>query len=195
MRIAQLLILIILSSYGFAQRFLEINKEELSYTISYFGNNLWNEGMRLGVESPKDQFTKTKKGKDLEILKSYSASLNGYRDNGAHTGVFITAGWSKKKLYPNRFNISSSLEPMGVYRSFLPETYKVDEDGEINKVFLPGRFYLASSASAGIGRVNKKKPDNGWHARVNVTALYPYSRAIVPLVNIELGYHFKINTK
>lgn len=165
-----------------------------TYRLSYFGNNLWNEGLNAGVEYPQLKITKNnKKGKQRTITKSRSANVNFYHDNGSHSALFITMGWSKRKVFPNRFNFTSSAEPIGLYRSFLPETYKVKDDGSIKKVFLPGRFYLAPSLSAGFGRVGKLRPENGWYARVNLTTLMPYNRSIMPLVNVEFGYHFKLN--
>jgi hypothetical protein len=104
--------------------------------------------------------------------------------------VFITAGWFRKKFLKNRWNLSTSLEPIGLYRSFLPETYEVDDNGEVSKVTLPGRFYLSPSASAGIGRLSKENPDNGWFLRANINTLFPYNRVFMPLFNVDLGYHF-----
>jgi len=182
-----LLCLVLLSSLSVAQE----TSPEYIINIGYFGNNLWNEGFRLGVEKPRDTFTKTnKRGKERTIARSYSANFNLYHDTDSHTGVFITAGWSRKKFLKNRWNLSTSLEPIGLYRSFLPETYEVDDNGEVSKVMLPGRFYLSPSASAGIGRLSKENPDNGWYLRANVTTLFPYNRVFMPLFNVDLGYHF-----
>lgn len=182
-----LLYLILLSGISMAQD----NSSNYTVNVGYFGNNLWNEGFRLGLEKPRDTYTKTNKsGKERTIVRSYSANLNLYHDSDSHTGVFITAGWSRKKHLNNRWNFSTSLEPIGLYRSFLPETYEVDDNGDVSRVSLPGRFYLSPSASAGFGRVSKENPDNGWYARANITTLFPYNRVFMPLFNIEFGYHF-----
>jgi hypothetical protein len=166
------------------------------YSVAYFGNNLWNEGLNLGIEKLRDDSTKTtKRGKTRQIQKSYAANIGFYNDTKSHLGLFVGAGWSKRKIFQNRFNFTTTAQPIGLYRSFLPETYKVKDNGEVKKVFLPGRFYLAPSVSAGIGRMGRWNEDNGWYTRVNVMTLFPYSRAIVPLINVEFGYHFAIKPK
>lgn len=176
--------------------YAEAQVSNYHYSVAYFGNNFWNEGLNFGIEKQRFDTVKiTKRGNTRSIQKNYAVNLGFYNDTKSHLGVFATAGWSKRKIFNNRFNFTSAAQPIGIYRSFLPETYKVQEDGDVKKVFLPGRFYLAPSVSAGIGRMGKWNPDNGWYTRVNVTALLPYSRAIVPLVNVEFGYHFAIKPK
>ncbi len=192
MRFSFSLILLLFVFSAIAQKQIS----DYRYSIGYFGNNLWNEGVNVGMEKLRSDTTYfNKKGKTRTVNKNYAANFGFYNDSESHLGMFLTAGWSRRKMLKNRFNPTSSLQPLGIYRSFLPETYKVNEDGEVRKVFLPGRFYLAPNVSAGIGRMGRWHPDNSWYVKLNITTLLPYSRAIVPLVNIEFGYHFNINSK
>lgn len=43
-----LLYLIVLSGFSVAQR----RNPDYTLNVSYFGNNLWNEGFRIGLEKP-----------------------------------------------------------------------------------------------------------------------------------------------
>ncbi len=166
------------------------------YSMSYFGNNLWNEGFNFGIEKLRYQYPKeNKRGKERTIVKSYSVNIGFYNDTGSHLGAFVVGGWEFRKIFGNRFNLTAALQPFGIYRSFLPETYKVKDNGEIKKVLLPGRMFLSPSVSAGFGRMGRWNPDNGWYTRLNIMTLLPYNRALLPLMNIEFGYHFTINPK
>lgn len=174
--------------------FSQINPKAFTYTVSYFGNNLWNPGLKFGAEMPKNENTITnKKGKERSILNNYAADIGFYRDGGSHVGVFLGAGWQRKKVFNKRFFITMEGKPLGFYRSFLPETYKVEDDGSIKKVGLPGRFYFAPSVSAGFGIAGKKDTERALFAKVHVITLLPYNTYIMPLLNIELGYQFNLS--
>lgn len=171
----------------------QIQVKDLSYSISYLGNNLWNPGFKLGAIAPKtSQIKSNKKEKKRTIQTNYIGSLGFYHDQNSHSGVFVHAGWQRKKIYSNRFFIAWEGKPLGIYRSFLPETYKVAEDGSVTKVSIPGRFYLAPSASAGIGFVDRLNPNQGLFAKVNMMLLLPYNTYVMPLLNVEFGYQFTL---
>ena len=175
---------------------IEDKKPNHQYSVSYFGNNLWNEGLNFGVEKRKYHIPKVnKRGKESNIIKGYALNLGFYNDTDTHLGAFIVAGWTFKKVTRSRFNLTTSLQPFGLYRSFLTETYKVSDNGDIRKVFLPGRMYFAPSVSAGFGRVGRLNPENGWYTRMNIMTLLPYNGALLPLLNVEFGYHFVIKFK
>ena len=162
-----------------------------SYSASYFGNNVWNEGLNFGIEKHRYSYPKSNnREKERTIVKSHVLNVGFYNDSGSHLGMFAVAGWGTKKVFANRFNLQTNLQPIGIYRSFLSETYKVKNNGDIKKVILPGRYYLSPSISLGFGRVGKRNPKNGWYSRVNLMTLLPYNKAILPLLNVEFGYHF-----
>ena len=165
------------------------------YHLSYFGNNLVHGGLKVGMEFPKRSFEQiTRTGKTRTIRNSYRADLGCYHHNNNHLGLFVNAGWQRTKIFSNRFFWTVSANPLGLYRSFLPKTYRVDEEGNVQRVFLPGRVYLAPSVSAGIGRVGKRHPERGWFVKGTVITLLPYNTYLMPLLNVEFGYHFSFQS-
>jgi len=168
-------------------------EDGIHYTVGYFGNNGWNPGLKLGVQCLKSSKLKEhKSGKERVIETSYGADLGCYKDPRSHLGVFLNGGLERRKIYENRVYMVSSLNPIGVFRSFLPATYQVDDSGDITKVSLAGRWYFAPAASWGIGRNSKKNPLRGWYTKAHLMLLMPYNTYILPLLNWELGYRFTL---
>lgn len=156
--------------------------------MSYLGNNLWNPGVKLALDTElSQQKLQSPQGKEKSLHKSHRLDAGFYVDPGSYTGLFINAGWQRKTIYPKRYFISWAANPVGLFRSFLPETYQVSPNGEIDKVALPGRLYLAPSFQAGVGRISGRHPNRSYFARLNMIILLPYNTFIMPLLNIELG--------
>ncbi len=189
-------IALIFLSIQFTCTNLSAQNQDLHYTFSYYGNNLWNEGFALSVEklSNVDSLS-NKRGKSFIKMKSHAVSIGMYNDSGSHTAMFISAGWQWRKITTSRWNWIYAVQPFGVYRASYPEAYKVNDDGSVNEIFLPGRNYLAPCISAGFGRMGRWNPKNGWQARIHLMTLLPYNKTILPLLNFELGYHFSIQSK
>jgi len=165
----------------------------LSLELSYLGNNFWNPGLKASLDA--GIYTAaiiTSKEKTRSLQKSHRLDIGFFADPGSYRGLFINAGWQRKTIYPNRFFISWAANPIGLFRSFLHETYEVSPDGEISKVTLPGRLYLAPSFQTSLGRVSKKHPDRSCFARLNMILLIPYNTFIMPLLNVEVGCTFPL---
>jgi hypothetical protein len=167
-----------------------------TYHLSYFGNNLWNPGLEAGVILPRQRATKSLLDKrDRKIHKNHIIDLGFYLDPGSHLGLFAHAGWQRKSIFPSRYFISYAASPIGLYRSFLPATYAVNDVGAVEKVRLPGRSYFAPSLQASLGRVSKKDPEKGIYLQAEIITLMPYNTYILPLLNISIGYHFPLGSK
>lgn len=86
------------------------------------------------------------------------------------------------------------LSPLGTFYSLLPETFEVDELGEVTQVGFPRRVYFAPSIHL----------EKGWspaalkgflHAGGQLMFLMPYNTSVLPLVFIELGYSIPLNSQ
>ena len=160
----------------------------------YFGNNVWNKGLSLSANKLKSTdsvnclFHKRQKW----IEKNHQLTLGFYNDQDAYSALFVNVGFYKKRHRTKRWIYLTELKPIGLYRSFLPNTYEINEAGNVSKVTLPGRLYYAPSASLGLGRYTKKHPKNYWHADANMMVLLPYNTYVMPLVNLQIGYNFSL---
>ena len=174
------------------------DKEALTYSIAYFGNNIANPGLKFETNSPIIIKTKEiQKKKKLRIHKhrlNWDGSLGFYWDPMSHVGVFTNYGVNYEEIFTKGFKYQIGLNPVGYLRTFLPETYEVDENWNVKKVFLPGRSYYAPSFSIGIGKLRHDKRLSEWFINLNSILLLPYNTGFVPLVNLEFGYKFKFLT-
>lgn len=113
-----------------------------------------------------------------------------YLDPGSHAGLFSNAGISYRRTSGKGRNRLIALNPAGVYRSFLAETYSYDNQGDVNRVTLPGTLYYAPAFSLGTGKFTDHSSHSGWFAQVTVITLVPYNHWIMPLINLEAGIMF-----
>ncbi|MEM7367479.1 MAG: hypothetical protein AAF587_02690 [Bacteroidota bacterium] len=149
--------------------------------LSYYGNNLWNPGLKVGLEKAISQ-DKT------WVLNS---DLGFFHDPGTQLGLFHSYGILKRRTGSKGFHAQLGISPLSVYRSFLSETYEVSSSGAVERVRLPGRTYLAPVLTGGIGSRWQKPPIEAWFLNLHGMILMPYNTFILPLLNVEVGLRFK----
>jgi len=120
----------------------------------------------------------------------YSTNFNNQTDNGLHSYYGLI--WRKTNSKGWQRNIE--LNPLGYYRSFLPETFEVKGD-EASKVRFPGRSYYAPSFTFGIGRLRKGKTRSGWYLNFNYTLRAPYNAGALPAFSLQYGHRFNFKNK
>lgn len=159
--------------------------------ISYHGNNLWNPGLNAGIEQPWSVILRdNRRQKPLTIETYFNADLGYFRDYSRQTPFFTHLGINKRRYRRDKggFHYQFGFSPVGIYRSFLPETWEYTVNGTVEKVFLPGRWYYAPVVSLGMGKLHKGQPGTGWFVEMNITTLIPYNTYVMPLLNIKAGY-------
>lgn len=174
--------------------------ERAEYKIAYTGSIFWNNGINLGSEYLWKEYLKPKKRRRGDRTNKHQFLLNanlGIANNlssKTDTGIYTNAGliWRRTNKKGKQFNVE--FNPLGYYRSFLPETFEVNGDN-VNKVFLPGRGYYAPSLSVGIGRERKGKVRSGSYFNVNYTLRTPYNGGMLPSFNLQYGFRFNFNNR
>ena len=168
-------------------------KENFQYYGAYFGNFIWNPGLKLSVAAPLKTWEKEKEKKRAPFTKNITKEflLNGefgfYFDPRSHVGVFSTYGFILRKTNEKKRQFTFKLNPIGVFRSFYPETYKVTE-GQVEKVFLPGRSYYAGSLSLGTGKLRPGKKLSSSFLNLNLMILAPHNINVLPIIAVEYGF-------
>ncbi|MEX2410122.1 MAG: hypothetical protein WD607_01915 [Candidatus Paceibacterota bacterium] len=200
------------------------------YSVAYFGNNLWNPGLKVGMEvawkvktnvvkpeaeghfnrfSDENGQGPSRTGTDMpvsmnglpadhvqsrkhHIKKEWvpGASIGLYLDPGSHAGLFTNAGIGYRRTNANGNTRFASLHPAGMYRSFLTETYRYNEQEGVERLPLPGNLYYAPAFSLGIGKFTGPALQSGWFTQLTVITLVPYNHWIMPLINLEVGIMF-----
>lgn len=169
--------------------------EKTAFKIGYFGTILFDNGLNLGAEyqwKEKQKIKEKKKGQKIvthQLLFNgslgYSTNFSNQTDNGLTTYYGLI--WRRTNHKRRQLNIA--LNPLGYYRSFLPETLEVKGD-EVSKVKFPGRSYYAPSFAIGIGKQGKGKRHSGWYLNLNFGIRTPYNASALPTFSIQYGHRF-----
>lgn len=174
--------------------------DRTEFKAGFVGTVFWSNGLSVGAEYLWKESKKTKNRRGKERTNTHQFLFNGNlgfvtnfsskTDTGAYTNFGLT--WRRTNKKGKQFSIE--LNPLGYYRSFLPETYEVNGDA-VDKVFLPGRGYYAPSLSVGIGRWRKGKVRSGSYFNINYTMRTPYNAGALPTFSFQYGFRFNFKNK
>lgn len=195
-----IIVLIILFSFksGYSQTPVSTSVfDTKTYTFSYFGNNLVKPGLKIGsnITLTEKMITKnrTKKGEEtIDRSRARQLLLGGnigfFWHPKSHIGVFNYYEFTCRiiKLKEDKYS-KISIGP-GIYRTFYPETYEVDNSGNVNQISLAGRTYFAPVITFGTGKFIKDRFIKTRTFTTNLMFLFDYNTGIVPLLNFELGF-------
>lgn len=174
--------------------------DRTTFKAGYSGNIFWNNGLQVGAEYLWKEQVKTKDTKRGERTNTHQFLLNGnlgFSTNFASktdTGVFTNYGLTWRRTNKKGKQFSIEVNPLGYYRSFLPETYEVNGES-VDKVFLPGRGYYAPSLSIGIGKQRKGKRLSASYFNINFMYRTPYNAGTLPAVSLQYGYRFNFKKR
>lgn len=170
------------------------------FKVGFVGTVFWSNGLSVGAEYLWIENEKTKTRKGTERTNTHQFLFNGNlgfvtnfsskTDTGAYTNYGLT--WRRTNKKGKQFSIE--LNPLGYYRSFLPETYEVNGDS-VDKVFLPGRGYYAPSLSVGIGKQRKGKVRSGSYFNINYSPRFNYNAGTLPTFSLQYGFRFNFKNR
>lgn len=168
--------------------------------ISY-NSSLIYPGARAGAEFPfsSKAITKIKKaGTEKQFTKArlLTANLGWYHHPGFHDNVYLTAGFTARRIRPAGFFIGFTPEA-GVSRTFIGgTTYRVDDDGNVSIEKLAGYYYALISAGAETGfdfTAAKRLPIMVF-TKFNLIGMFPYNSTIYIRPAAEVGLMFKTSS-
>jgi len=160
--------------------------------IKYFGINAEFEK----TLKSKELIKKSKKGKEKVKSRQFLAfgNFGYYLNNNSHLSIFNTYGAKYQKLSRSQFYYNVGLG-FGFNTNFLGETYRVNDDGIVEKKRLASRSYWAPQLQLAIGRQFKKFDRlDGIFLRQNIHYLLNYNYGSIPVFNTELGIRINLNT-
>jgi len=174
--------------------------DKTEFKLGYSGSIIWNNGLNFGAEYLWKENRKTKDRKRGTRTNTHQFLLNGNLGlttnffSKTDTGAFTNYGMTWRRTNKKGKQFSIELNPLGYYRSFLPETFEVKGD-DVNKVFLPGRGYYAPSIAVGIGKLRANKKLTGRYFNINLTYRTPYNAGTLPAFSLQYGYRFNFKKK
>lgn len=164
--------------------------------LAYFGNNFWIPGLSIGCEQSRTSIQKTNQRNITSTIdKLYFGDAGFFLDYMRQTSVFVHFGIARRKYYQSGFHTYAGVSPVGVLRAFFPETWNYSPSIGGERVQVAGRWYYAPSVTMGVGRLRNKTPGTGWFLELNLMALMPYNRAVMPLLNAKAGYRIPLNAR
>ncbi len=169
--------------------------DRTEFKIAYSGNIFWNNGLDFGAEYLLKENKKVKNPKRGQRTNTHEFLLNGTLgfttnfSSQTDTGIFTNYGVTWRRTNKKNKQFSIAFNPLGYYRSFLPETFEV-RGANVEKVFLPGRGYYAPSLTVGIGKQRKGKKITGRYFNVNLMLRTPFNAGTLPAINLQYGYRF-----
>jgi hypothetical protein len=174
--------------------------DQTEFKVGYTGNIFWNNGLNFGAEYLWKEIISTKERKRGERTNTHQFLFNGnlgVTTNFATptvTGVFTNYGLTWRRTNKKGKQFSIEFNPLGYYRSFLPETFEVNGDN-VDKVFLPGRGYYAPSLSIGLGKLRNGKKRSASYFNLNFMLRTPFNAGTLPSVSFQYGYRFNFKKK
>jgi hypothetical protein len=178
--------------------------KRISFDFSYFGENLFQPGYKLGAEYELWAKNKTRtKRNGNKIDKKYELLLTGNISNYVHfrnhIGLLLNSEIGYRYIRKKGFMYETSLG-VGYLHTFLQgDTYKVTDDNEVKRVKFAGQSNFSWSFSFGIGKDYSFKQGKpwAWHIKYVRFMQYPFGSGYIYHSAIELGviHYLKCNNK
>lgn len=167
--------------------------------VSYYGEYFTHYGLKIGTEYSIKQKNKTKTKKSSKQIHKrkevfLTANIGSYIHKRSHVGLFLSSEIGYRKTIRKGFKYEM-LIGLGYLHTFLQgDTYEVNDDGTVDRVYLAGQPNLMIPFSIGLGydfNFHYKKPFS-LHLKPSFFIQYPYNQAIAirPVVDLGLFYYF-----
>ncbi len=171
-------------------------RKSTNLSFSYMGS-LKYPGARFGIELPVKTILlkKMKSNREKSIVKDrfFTSNIGWYHHPTFHDNVFVTAGWTARRVLQKGFFTQFSPE-IGYSRTFLGATsYSVDHVGQVSINKLAGYNHLFLLAGLGMGYDFEKisaKPI-AIYSRLNAMFMYPYNSTFYLRPSVEIGLMYK----
>ena len=172
------------------------NESASTAHLSYFGESITHPGLKFGFEfilSGKNAHTKTN-GKIVYRQLTISPNIGIYYHPRNHTGVFINSEIGYRIIRQKGLMAQISAGA-GYQRTFLAaKTYKINEQGEIQRIYLAGSNQLMPCMNVTLGKVMKggNRYIITYFGRIGAFLQYPYNSMWLPSLVLELGIAFRV---
>jgi hypothetical protein len=172
-----------------------------AYALSYFAPLVTNPGVRAEYQYCFQKMQKevkytmldyflgtTNKNKSTIKIKErlFTNGTAFYYDHNNHSAFMLTTAYTvrkhKKRMFTER-NIG-----LGVMRSFLPKTYKVDNNGAVSRVRFAGNIMMNPYYSYGLFFKDNKRENVEFFLRGSLYFYIPYNHTFNMNTMFEAGY-------
>ncbi len=184
-----------------------LNRENLAYNFSYFGETAIHPGIKVGVEyafyekttTKKRWFKKRQERLGPKIKKHqfvWTGNLAFYNHPNNHSGLLLNGeiGWKRTKMRKGS-TFATYLGAGYLHRFYNIDTYQLGTNGEPDKITAAGQSAFVASFAVGFGRdlsVRRNLPI-AYHIKPTVLFQTPYNHSGVLNAALEVGVTYKIS--
>ena len=163
----------------------------VEWAVGYYGDLIYNPGLRGGVELPWTYREVQKGNGRLRINERIlTGELAGYWNPNTHGAFLLGAGVIWRTTWTRwGGQIGLRLLPLVLERTLLSETYEVI-DGRVNRVRFPGRTYYAPTVGFTFGKLRPGRQWSAYYFNTDLTVLWRYNRSVLPALRVAAGYRF-----
>lgn len=147
--------------------------------LGYFGESITHYGLKAGYEKPFSQ-----NGRWL-----YAGALAVFRHPHNSVGIILSPELEWRRMSSKGRFIEATFAPSLFHYFYEGKTFRVNKEGELEKIPLAGRTAFLPTISFGFGKdlsVKRSLPLM-WYSRVSVMRQFPYNASSLTRVAIELG--------
>jgi len=182
-----------LTCFSQSENLTSSNKVSSDISIAY-NSSLIYPGLRLGIELPIYTVILTKDSNTNNATtfikdRFVSVKTGWYHHKDFHDNLYFTAEWVMRKTRKSGYFTEFS-SGLGYSRTFLGgTTYKVENNGDVNKIKSAGYNYAMILAGVGLGfnfSQYKKIPLSVFY-KLNMLTMFPYNSTIYFRPVMELG--------
>lgn len=154
-----------------------------------------NAGLFIGAEHYLLESIRTKeKRKGMktvrrQLLVHGNLGYTTHFSTATQNGINAYSGFILRRVNNKSRELFIALNPLGVYRSVLTNTYEV-VDESVSRISLPGRSYYAPSVAIGIGRFRKATKRSGWHLSLQANTFKNYNAEQLVFLSLHFGRRF-----
>lgn len=198
MRYVNLLcLLVLLTNKPYAQQ-TQTYLPKTAIKAAYMGSIIY-PGFSVTLERPYKvtEIHKTRFKKPLTLYKEryYGFSMSLYHHSDFHTNLLLQSEWIARRQYSKGFFMEGSWG-LGLSRTFnAAATYEVDDNGNVNKVPIAGKFYGLTSFNVALGYhigIKENKPLS-LYLKPGAIVMFPYSSFVLPRPTLQLGVIYQLN--
>lgn len=181
-------------------------EERFHFGVAYLNNGVINPGLQLDADWVIKVFTKTKNKTHPKLGKytiqrkrqlALETRLGFYWDPLANVTLFnqylLCYRWLYQKPGEEHkdWNLSLGIGP-GYHHVLLPETYEVDEQGQVSELGLAARAYPSAILDFRFIRSRKSKRLNAWFIGFNTLSIFNYNATAVSTNSMYFGFRLKL---
>lgn len=173
--------------------------QQVAVRVSYFGENMFHPGLKMGIEYPLKvkEMIKTKKNGNTKrrgLAWIMATNLGFYRHKKNHSGLFLNGEFGGRFITHKAKKLDFALG-LGYIRTILDgETFIVDDQGQVQSKSTTGQGGFMPSISIGWGQdfYWKKKSPWAWHIKGQYFFQIPYNAALLLRTGMEVGVSYRI---